>query len=358
MPRLKEAAREKRQVAEPLALVPDEKPKAAAAAKGADEFGFATLDDTIDYLNVLIYGREGTGKTTALAMAANHAPKGSRVLVIAAEGGLKKVALGRRGVDTSKIVVWPDPRSGIQITAARLEALHERVLGQLMDEPGCWYAVGIDSISEIVQGIREQATDKRIAKMRRNPRLDQAEIDEDFVDRDDYGVMTNQLRKVTRKLRDLPCHVIFTALERVGDDGIVGPNITPALAADVLGYVDLALYFRATQHAAGEDEDEALAEFRALTRPGTKTRAKDRFDLTPRVLAEPDFGRILGYIQGDLTEDTDPVQSAYMARRQAEAQAKAEAAAEKQERKTAAKRGTRKATGAKAATGDAEAKGE
>jgi hypothetical protein len=179
-------------------------------------------------------------------------------------------------------------------------------------------------MTDVYQSVRAQATRKRIERAMRNPNIaDKSLIDEDFVDRDDYGVMSNQLRGVLRDLRDLPCHLVITALERVDDDGTVGPAISPALAHDVLGYADLTLRFRATLHATGEDEDQALAEFRALTRPGARTRAKDRFDMTPRVLVEPTFPRILGYVRGEIQEDADPIQAAYVRRRAEEAAAAA-----------------------------------
>lgn len=347
--------------AKPLAAVPDpepsdteEEPETGEPVKVLeyDEFGFVALDDTEDTLNILYYGREGSGKSTNAAMAANH-PGISRVLVINAESGLKKAALQRRGVDTSKVVLWPPP--GRLLTFRSLEALHAKILSDLHTDPTSWGAVVLDSITEIHQALREQATEKRIDKVKRTGGQAAAVLDEDFVDRDDYGVMTNQMRKLIRRFRDLPCHVVVTALEKVSEDGMVGPAISPALATDVLGYMDLVLYCKATQHAPGEDADESVAEFRALTRPGSKTRAKDRFDLTPRALAEPFFTRVAGYITGGLDEETDPVQAAYRERREAEARAKAEAEAEKAERKAASKTTTRRTRGSKTAGSEEQA---
>ncbi len=327
-------------------------PAKAADSQSVDEFGFVSLDETTDFLNVLAYGREGTAKTTSAATAANAAVAADhkgRVLVINAEGGLKVVALRKRGIDTSRIVVWPDPKSGVQITKRTLEGLHERLLTDLTKDPDSWFAVVIDSTTDVHQALREQATNKRIDKLMNKPGADTSVIDPDFVDRDDYGVMTSQLRVLIRRFRDLPCHVILTALERVDDaTKVVGPALTPAIATDVLGYVDITMYMRATLHATGEDDDDSLAEFRALTRPGKVTRAKDRFDLLPRVLVEPTFERVLGYVRGDLEEASDPLQIAYVQRRQAEkeaaAAAEAEAEAAKQARKPA--RGTKAAAAA------------
>lgn len=326
-------------------------PAAAPPKAGADlDLGFAPLDETEDFLRVLMYGREGTAKTTGAALMANSIPKGNkgRVLVVNAEGGLKVVALRRRGVDTSRIVAWPDPKSGVEINRKTLEALHEKVHSDLMDDPESWFGVVIDSITDIVQTVRSQATAKRVAKLMRNPDVDKSLIDEDFVDRDDYGVMSNILTEWLRDMRGLPCHLVITALERVDDKtGMVSPAVNPAFANTVMGYVDIAMYMRATLHAAGEDEDEALAEFRALTRPGKVTRAKERFDLLPRVLAEPTFPRILSYVQGELEEDSDPVQAAYVERRAQEAAADAERQAAKQAAREQRKSGRGKSGTAK-----------
>lgn len=320
------------------------------AAPGEDEIkgdadfglGFANLDDTTDHLKILLYGREGTTKTTSLALASQVCPEGSRILVVNAEGGLKIAALRKRGVDTSKIVVWPDPNSAVKINYQSLVALHERLAAQLLDKPGSLYLIGIDSITDIVEELRGQATTKRIDRAMTNPNATaeaKAMIDPDFVDRADYGVMTNQLRDWLRDMRDLPCHLVITALERYDEETrMTGPAVSPALANSVAGYCDIVAYMRATLHAPGEDDDQTdLAEVRALTRPGKATRAKDRFGLTPRVLADPTFPRFLAYCREEITEAVDPVQAAYNERREAEAAARAAAEAEKAERKAATK---------------------
>lgn len=300
--------------------------------------GFAPLTEVSETLNVLLYGREGTTKTTSLALAANLAPEGSRVLVINAEGGLKIAALRKRGVDVSKIVVWPAPNSGVNISYKTLLELHETLHAQLMDNPTAWYLIGIDSITDIVEELRGHATANRIDRAMRNPTIvDKSQIDPDFVDRADYGVMTNQLRDWLRDMRDLPTHLVVTALERYDEETkMTGPAVSPALANSLMGYVDVAGYMRATLHAPGEDDDQTtLAEVRALTRPGKATRAKDRFDLLPRVLAEPTFPRIAQYVSGALVEESDPIQQAYVERRAAELAEQAAAEAEKAERKAA-----------------------
>lgn len=320
-----------------------------------DELGFVGLDDTDDFINSLWYGREGTGKTTDIAsMAATAKALGhpGKILIVNAESGLKKRALAKRGIPTDNIVVWPNQAQGGKVSFKGLEALHERLLSDLMDDPRSWFGVGFDSATEITNALREQATERRQDKLRRAGK----QFEESFIDRDDYGVMTDQLRRIFRRFRDLPCHFAVTALERLNEDESrgpvgVGPDLTPALASSLLGYVDYVLYCRATQTAHGEDDGQstASAEFRAITRPHTRYRAKDRFDLTPRVLAEPTFERLHGYVMGDLDEDDDPMQIEYRRRREEERARKEKEAAEKAERK---KGGAKKATAKKTEQAD------
>lgn len=302
-----------------------------------DGFGFHSLDETEDKLNVLYYGREGSGKTShALDMA--HL---GRVLVINVEGGLKKQALRKRGIPTDRVMVWPAP--GERVTFEAFLELHERVRSDLDRDPDSWAGVVIDSGTELATIFRENATQTRRDDLDRRG----VSYDPNFIDRSDYGVQTDQAQRILRKFRDLPCHFVVTALERVDDEtGVAGPAMNPALAQAVLGYVDFVLFAKATMSNA-ESSEEIETEFRAATRPGSKWRAKDRFDVTPRVLAEPTFTRLLGYVEGDLTEDVDVLQEEFSERQAKRAE---EAAARKaaEEAAKAARKTRKPATGTRA----------
>lgn len=261
---------------------------------------FVPIDDTVDNTNAVFYGREGSGKTTAVARLANLAPVGSKILIINVEGGLKKVPLRKRGVDTSRIVVWPDPKKHERATYYKLDELHRRLKADLDNDPNSWFGVGIDSATEVYQAILDHVQEKRVSVLQNKG----ADVDPDFVDIADYGTMSKMFRDLMRKFRDLPCHVVFTALERRDVDKDTGkpqygPAVTPGLQADLLGYVDFVLMLKAA------DED---GPYRALTRANSRYRAKDRYDVLPRVMAEPMYDRIIGYLSGDITEETDPFQ--------------------------------------------------
>lgn len=260
---------------------------------------FVPLEDEEEFLNAVFYGREGSGKSTSLARM-TALPGTGKVLVVNAEGGLKVKALRKHGVDTSQIAVWPNKAKGEKVSFQGLDMLHRRILADLQRDPTSWKGVGLDSATDIFTAILDHVQAKRVHKLK----MAGKDVDEDFVDISDYGTMSKMFRDIVRKFRDLPCHVVITALERRDVDKDTGkpqygPAVTPGLMTDLLGYADVVLMCKAA------DED---GPFRALTRANSRYRAKDRFDVLPRVMAEPTFDRIMAYVEGTLTEDTDPFQ--------------------------------------------------
>jgi hypothetical protein len=258
---------------------------------------FVPMDESKEWANVLLWGREGAGKSTAIARLSNL-PGHGKILMINAEGGLKPTALRKRGVDTSRLLIWPKP--GQRITRLGLENVYRNVHADLMKDPDAWLATAWDSASEIYQVILSGVQEKRVKSLQRQGK----DPDVDFVDRADYGTMSKMVRDLLRKFRDLPCHFFVTALERKDKDEetkklVVGPSITPALQQDILGYVDMSLYMK-----AGDEQ----GPFRAMTHGSARYRVKDRFDVLPRILSEPMGDRIIAYLHGDLTEDADPFQ--------------------------------------------------
>lgn len=265
--------------------------------KKSDDF-FTDIDSVEEFTNTLYYGREGTGKTTAAARLANVSG-GRKVLFINAEGGAKKRALAKLGIDTDNIKVWPPV--GEKVTLEGLRSVYTKISGDLADDPESWFGVVIDSATEVHQNLLEFATERRVTATRNKGQ----DVDEFFVDRSDYGVMSKIFRDMLRKFRDLPCHVVITALERRDvdeDDGSVvyGPAVTPGIASDLLGYMDFVLMIKA------EDAD---GPFRALTRPLGKFRAKDRFNVLPQVLGEPGMDRVLAYMHDEIVAEDDPIQA-------------------------------------------------
>lgn len=262
------------------------------------------LTELPEPVNAMYYGDGGTGKTTSLAMMAKLGP----VKLINAEGGVKARALKRMGVPIDNIDVWPEP--GTVITYDGLEQLHEQMLSDLQDDPESWAGVAWDSVTEIHQALLLEVRHDAIARAERNGK----ELDPFHNDISYYGTMTEKMRMLIRRFRDLPCHFGISALERrdQDDDGAVkyGPAATPALANDLFGYVDVVIHTTV-------GTIEGVEEFRGHTRPYAKYRAKDRLSVLPRVFIDPTFDRLVAYADDELVPKEDPVMVAAQERRQA-----------------------------------------
>ena len=258
-----------------------------------------TLDKQTTYVNVLYYGEPGSGKTTSAAGLARV----GKVVYVDAESGLKRQPLEALGVPIENIELHGE------ISFAALEALRRQLGADLSQDPEAYAGVVLDSLSEIQRALIEQDAPGRF-------RLTQ----------NDYGENTQKLRLLLRHFRDLPCSSAFITHVRrdEDDDGEVhfGPALTPAVAGDLLGFVDTVCYCR-TIPRAGLEEPDYIGSFR----PGRKFVAKDRFGLVPPRLINPTFDRILDYVRGrytrealraaeigELGDDLDPLQHAYIQR--------------------------------------------
>ena len=107
---------------------------------------------------------------------------------------------------------------------------------------------------------------------------------------------------MSRHYRDLPCHVAFIAHVRRDEDSdgevTYGPALTPAVADNLLGFVDLVCWCRAIPRGDGDDVD-----YVGTFRPVKKHVGKDRFGLLPARLINPTFDRILKYINGEYSRE-------------------------------------------------------
>jgi hypothetical protein len=259
------------------------------------------LTDLKEPVNALYYGDGGTGKTTALAGMANL----GKVLIVNAESGVKRRALEAMDVDVDAIEIFPGPDE--EITYDGLEAEWRRMRDALDEDPDSYVGVVWDSVTEIYKALLDNVVEAAVERQKRAGRA----RDEFFIDRADYGVMTEQVRRLVRRYRDLPCHFGMAALARreQDDDGAVLylPAVTPALQNDLIGWVDIVCH-TSVVHVDGVDE------FRGLYKPHGKFRGKDRLRVLPKWLVNPSFDRVVAYAEGDLDVDSDPIMKEAAAR--------------------------------------------
>lgn len=281
-------------------------PKATKKAPKPSLLSQATpLDEKEEFVNALWVGDSGTGKTTAVAHMANLGP----TIFINAEGGLKRGPLKRMGVDVTNIQVLPADAN--ELSYSYLEDLYWELAARLAEDPDAIAGIVWDSITEIHQKVLRNVVDYQLkrAESRGESRIKNAVagdmLNEFFTDMGDYGVMTEQMRLLLRRYRDLPCHFAVTALERrdTDDDGrvVYRAAVTPALAKDLHGYMDITAVTSVMEVDDGGDDDEYVA----LTRPIGKYRGKDRFKVLPKRMVNPTFDRVVRYVAGSLDEDND-----------------------------------------------------
>jgi hypothetical protein len=255
------------------------------------------LSTQTNFLNIGFYGREGTGKTGDALTMANH----GRVLLVNAEANAWPAALERRGINTQNIISWPEPDE--LITYETLQNLYFEMKADLIKDPSSWFGCTLDSVTEI---IRILISNSRHIEVDRRAKTDKARTSPYKEEWDDFNIAKVQIMELLRNFRSLPLHLAFTALETRDKELIMGPQTNPAMMEHLPGFVSILIH-----NVIVVDGDESIyAGFTAAHGDQQSYRAKDAFGVLPRRLPDPTFTRILEYVQGDLTKETDPVLSA------------------------------------------------
>ncbi len=256
-----------------------------------------SLIDEAEFSRICLFGEYGTGKTTALASAVNL---GGRVHHLDAEKRLKASPIRRAGFDPALITPHRD------FNLKDLSQLVWDVKAELHDSPGSVSAFGLDTVTELTkQGIRAIADRNLQAEKRK---ADKQGIVFTYtpgnVDLEWWNELTEIMTMWFRDLTALETNLVFLAHERreVDAAGVrIGPATSPAIQAALLAYVDIVGHIE-------NDLGFRVARFA----PGSKYVAKDTFGVLPGMMASPTVERIVRYVSGELTPDTDPVQREYV----------------------------------------------
>jgi AAA domain-containing protein len=267
-----------------------------------------SLTDAEEYAKVLYYGRYGSGKTTAAATLANL----GLTIAVDFEGGFKKHALQQRGIKVENLRVF-QPRSFDEAEQVFYEI--KAMFDNGLDITG----VIVDNWTELQDIlVRESAVD-RINKKKRDlePQLkvsesarnEYAELSEYATQKYDYGVWTNQAKRLARWYQDFPCHTAFVAHEVFEEDtGKIVPAISSKFRNKLAGRVDEVIYTKAT------DVKGQGLEFTGVGHPVRQFVGKDRLGILPLVLVNPTMERVVSLLNGELDLSSDPAQQAYEAR--------------------------------------------
>jgi len=226
-------------------------------------------------INMLIYGEPGVGKTR-LAGSASAVEEMSPVLVWDFEGGTLSLAQDYPDVEVARVTSW---------TAV------DKLYGALYNN-NPYKTIILDSLSEIQKFSMAPVTKDVVAK--------DSSRDPDIASVREWGKNGEQMRRLVRALRDLPCNTIFTALSREEKDEHSGmTKIRPALPGqmkgEVAGYVDIVAYmYKKEVRTGGEREMKTLL----LTQGTERQVAKDRSGQLPPLMEAPTMKDIYEHIKG------------------------------------------------------------
>lgn len=227
------------------------------------------LDDGDNWMNDLIYGDVGAGKTHLLGTAADHVET-APVFIFDVEGGLKTLLKfpNKELIERKKVRSMQELTDGFNLLFKAIKN------GRLP-----YGTVAVDSLTELtdldMRTIMSEAYD-------RNP----DKVDKDVPSQREWGKARNHIRTIVRAFRDLPCNVIFTAqvgsLQEEGQPTKFFPGFAGKLRTEVPGFMDVVGYLYAEQDPVGDGVT------RKLQLQGTRRIvAKDRFGTLGSVLENP-----------------------------------------------------------------------
>jgi phage nucleotide-binding protein len=228
-----------------------------------ERVGAQTPAQVVKHFNFLVYGDPGTGKTTLLSTAQEH-PDTSPVLLIDVEGGTATVR--HKEIDV--------------VSVRSVDQLME-IYNELRKDPGHYKTIGIDSLTELQ---KLDMNDIMVDLIKRRP-----DLDPDVPSQREWGKSIQHTRNIVRRFRDLPYHVVFTALAKteVDSDGTreILPNFPGKLAGEIPGFLDVVGWLNVV-------EEKGVFERRLQVQPTRRVKAKDRLGIGGPTLVNPTISMI------------------------------------------------------------------
>ncbi len=237
------------------------------------------------YLNILLYGDYGVGKSY-LAATASLVPKMNKVLYINAEGG--DASVEHFDLDIVDIQSYSqfarvheflklhckfrdEYRKGSEEARQKLIRLEAMFRGEEVDdivEPTLYNTVVADTLTEIQKYCMYQLLGIRVGEFA-------LDISPDIPEIGDWGRSAEMIRLLVRTFRDLPMNVIFVCARDDAQDQHkrfhYAPMLPGKLSKEIRGFFDVVGYLVAAPTEGGDMLRRLWLE------PGQTFHAKNRF---------------------------------------------------------------------------------
>ncbi len=237
-----------------------------------ERIGATSPLEAVAWLNLLVYGPAGAGKTYLAGTAQDHQDT-APVLFLDMEGGTTTLR-HRKDIDVVRIE-----------TSARLNEVYEMVA---MDTEDHYKTIVLDSLTELHSVIMN---DVMITRLEKRP-----DLAGEPPGMKEWGLAGDKLKKVVRAFRDLPCNTILIALDKTDKDENGKVSIAPALpgqlSMNIPGFLDIVGYM-----TANDEEDQIVR--RLQTQKTRKVIAKDRTGVLPAVIESPSIPLIFEALSDD-----------------------------------------------------------
>ena len=243
-------------------------------------------DEIVDWLNILVYGDPGVGKTWLAGTAADD-PRTSPVLYLDCEGGVTTIR-HRRDIETVRVRSIP-----------QLEEIYNKLYYAIDSRTGKipYGTVIVDPITELADlDMRTIMKETHAAKPETT--------DIDVPSPREWGKNRNHIRLIVRGLRDLPCHTILIAHAGKDQDSSTPPIISyypgfsGKLKVEISGFMDVVGYYY--------PDTTTGVIVRKLQVTGTRRiQAKDRTDRLGGVIENPTIPMLWDMISDDPKTNTE-----------------------------------------------------
>lgn len=276
-----------------------------------------TQPDTFDWINMLVYGPFGSGKTILSATAQLH-EETKETLFIDAEGGSKSIRDQGIKLNIFRINTFPafnklyefcrthsklrdmylavDPKSSegtdLQSKLIKLESWIKEIPEDKIKKPTLYRTVVIDSLTEVQKYAMYHILGIDINKVALDEDVTTPQIQH-------WGKGAEIIRMLVRAFRDIDMHTVFTTLDQTVKDESDGsisvkPSLPGKLPDEVCGFLDIVGYLHVKQDPKTKEPVRVLQ-----VQPIGKYHAKSRYKVLGNYVEEPTIPKILNLIKGE-----------------------------------------------------------